>query len=295
MGNSPAREAIAVVVMVCYMQLRLAFATVRLTAFSLSFVDAPATFALGVNKTGICGALHLADPLDACSSLINGFRSDRADGKRFVLIVRGNCAFEDKVRNAQRGGFHAAIVYDDLDKPDLVSMVGNSEGIQVHAVFVSKEDGEILKRHAQGEEIECCINQSHEETAGNVLVISLVSLIVMLSVLPMILISRYHRMYRQRAYRPSSNIDTKMVESLPCFTFSLARPSDTRAVETCAICLEDYKSGENLRVLPCQHEFHATCVDSWLTKWGTFCPVCKHNMSTDAGSSGRTIYGTEFR
>lgn len=27
-------------------------------------------------------------------------------------------------------------------------------------------------------------------------------------------------------------------------------------------------------------EFHSSCVDSWLTKWGTFCPVCKFDMKT---------------
>uniref|UniRef100_A0A453AFQ7 PA domain-containing protein n=1 Tax=Aegilops tauschii subsp. strangulata TaxID=200361 RepID=A0A453AFQ7_AEGTS len=39
----------------------------------------------------------------------------------FVLIARGNCSFEGKVRAAQRAGFDAALVHDDEDKASLYS------------------------------------------------------------------------------------------------------------------------------------------------------------------------------
>ncbi|XP_071428464.1 E3 ubiquitin-protein ligase ZNRF3 isoform X2 [Pithys albifrons albifrons] len=45
----------------------------------------------------------------------------------------------------------------------------------------------------------------------------------------------------------------------------------------CAICLEKYIDGEELRVIPCTHRFHKKCVDPWLLQHHT-CPHCRHNI-----------------
>uniref|UniRef100_A0AAY4C7Z6 E3 ubiquitin-protein ligase ZNRF3 n=1 Tax=Denticeps clupeoides TaxID=299321 RepID=A0AAY4C7Z6_9TELE len=45
----------------------------------------------------------------------------------------------------------------------------------------------------------------------------------------------------------------------------------------CAICLEKYIDGEELRVIPCAHRFHKKCVDPWLLQHHT-CPHCRHNI-----------------
>lgn len=50
----------------------------------------------------------------------------------------------------------------------------------------------------------------------------------------------------------------------------------------CAICLDDYMKGDELRWLPCRHHFHAYCVDQWLLTNKT-CPFCKHEVDSTAG------------
>merc|ERR1711871_1814423 len=34
--------------------------------------------------------------------------------------------------------------------------------------------------------------------------------------------------------------------------------------QTCSICLDDFERGDTIRVLTCNHAFHASCVDEWL-------------------------------
>ncbi|KAK9700529.1 hypothetical protein K7432_012145 [Basidiobolus ranarum] len=43
----------------------------------------------------------------------------------------------------------------------------------------------------------------------------------------------------------------------------------------CSVCLDDFRDGDQVRRLPCQHDFHTKCVDMWLTSKSNKCPLCK--------------------
>ncbi|KAG4153705.1 hypothetical protein ERO13_D03G008600v2 [Gossypium hirsutum] len=227
----------------------LASSNIVFKPLSISLPDLPAKFAIG-NNTGVCGALEVADPLDACSPLRNDFGSNQSDSIRFALIIRGDCSFEEKIRNAQNKGFSAAIVYDDKYSNNLVYMMVNPKGIKVLAVFVSKSAGEFLKDHAKGENGECCIYPPLNGKAWTVFAICFLSLVVIAAFLVIAFVApRSLSNWRRRNL--VRRVDSKVVEALPCFVFGSARSSI--AGETCAICLEDYNDGELLKVLPCQH------------------------------------------
>lgn len=46
---------------------------------------------------------------------------------------------------------------------------------------------------------------------------------------------------------------------------------------TCAICLEEVEPGDEMRTLPCFHNFHSACIDRWL-KTNRACPICKKDV-----------------
>ncbi|OAY81217.1 RING-H2 finger protein ATL56 [Ananas comosus] len=48
-----------------------------------------------------------------------------------------------------------------------------------------------------------------------------------------------------------------------------------RAATDCVVCLEEIRAREQCRALPpCDHVFHAACVDRWLVK-SSACPICR--------------------
>ena len=42
---------------------------------------------------------------------------------------------------------------------------------------------------------------------------------------------------------------------------------------SCSICTEDFTTGEEVRVLPCQHKYHPACIDPWLLNMSGTCPL----------------------
>jgi hypothetical protein len=83
------------------------------------------------------------------------------------------------------------------------------------------------------------------------------------------------------------HLSMKILSTLPLSKFSnISSPSDVSIEDndspTCAICLEAFQDGDELRNLSCSHCFHRKCVDIWLL--GTFsdesmvtanCPTCR--------------------
>lgn len=60
-------------------------------------------------------------------------------------------------------------------------------------------------------------------------------------------------------------------------------PSNTHRLShsqtTCAICLDDFiPHTSTVRELPCEHIFHSSCIDKFLTQNSCLCPLCKKSV-----------------
>jgi hypothetical protein len=52
---------------------------------------------------------------------------------------------------------------------------------------------------------------------------------------------------------------------------------DVKGSKLCGICLSEYEIGESVRRLPCQHQYHTKCIDSWLSRKSR-CPFCNQAL-----------------
>lgn len=63
----------------------------------------------------------------------------------------------------------------------------------------------------------------------------------------------------------------QQIESLPLLRGASAAEYREQG---CSICLNDFSRGDRIRKLPCEHAFHAKCIDNWLER-ARECPNCK--------------------
>ena len=55
---------------------------------------------------------------------------------------------------------------------------------------------------------------------------------------------------------------TSVIDSIPNFRYSASSRDSSNG--NCVVCMSDYVNREKLRRLPCNHDFHAKCIDRWL-------------------------------
>jgi len=84
-------------------------------------------------------------------------------------------------------------------------------------------------------------------------------------------------------FQRRSALRHETVQRLPTFEFKMTGCSaEVKFEPTCSICLQDFSTGDQIKRLPCDHLFHAACVDHWLDKADT-CPFrCEISLATPA-------------
>ena len=83
---------------------------------------------------------------------------------------------------------------------------------------------------------------------------------------------------------------TRAIAALPTRRYRLPPAADDSGGggepdgDSCAICLDTFSDGEEVRMLPCMHEFCKPCIDQWIQRSGltAACPLCKRLLLPSA-------------
>jgi len=69
------------------------------------------------------------------------------------------------------------------------------------------------------------------------------------------------------------------IKKLPLVRFDPALEAEDSWGHGCAVCICDFDVGDQLRKLPCGHQFHCECIDRWL-HISRKCPLCSQDAAT---------------
>ncbi|RZC91381.1 hypothetical protein C5167_027443 [Papaver somniferum] len=73
----------------------------------------------------------------------------------------------------------------------------------------------------------------------------------------------------------TTGLSGSAIQSFPMVVLGESGRLPNPEINTCAICLSEYKPKETLKIFPsCNHCFHADCIDVWLHLKSS-CPVCR--------------------
>jgi hypothetical protein len=91
----------------------------------------------------------------------------------------------------------------------------------------------------------------------------------------------HERVARAQA-RPDKSIQPtppEIIAALPVATYNPKATvgADDAEEELCVICWSEYVPGEVMTVLPCNHNYHKTCINDWLQRQHR-CPVCNGSL-----------------
>ncbi|KAL9973545.1 hypothetical protein ACROYT_G020016 [Oculina patagonica] len=207
-----------------------------------------------------------------------------------ALIERGVCNFKEKISNAYKHNATAVIIYDHKDNKDEIIM-SHTSADDIVAVSITKTLGEDLARalvnRTKAVYVEISVGDSYTNkwvNPASVLFVSvsfIVLMVISLAWLVFYYVQRFRYVHaRDKTEKRLTSAAKKAIAKLP--TRTVSKKTEDDETDSCAVCLDGYKAGDVVRILPCQHEFHKLCIDPWLVEHRT-CPMCKLNILKELG------------
>ncbi|XP_075399875.1 RING finger protein 150 isoform X2 [Tenrec ecaudatus] len=169
-----------------------------------------------------------------------------SQGRNWIaLIPVGNCTYRDKIRNAFLQNASAVVIFN----------VGSNTNETITMPHAGIEDiVAIMIPEPKGKEIVSLLER-------NITVAMYITL----------------GTRNLQKYRRLGDAAKKAISKLQVRTIKKGDKETEPDFDNCAVCIEGYKPNDVVRILPCRHLFHKSCVDPWLLDHRT-CPMCKMNI-----------------
>ncbi|KAL9866568.1 E3 ubiquitin-protein ligase RNF149 isoform 2-T2 [Geothlypis trichas] len=211
-----------------------------------------------------------------------------------ALVARGGCTFKDKVTNAARKRAAAVVIYNEARFGNsTVSMSHLGTGNTVVIMVGYPKGIEILEPVRRGIPVTMSIvvgtRHVQEYISGQSVVFVAIAFITMMIISLAWLIFYYIQRFlftgSQFGNQEHRKETKRAISQLQLHTVKRGEKGLDVDVENCAVCIENYKLKDTVRILPCKHIFHRTCIDPWLLDHRT-CPMCKLDVIKALGYWG---------
>ncbi|XP_073677104.1 RING finger protein 148 isoform X2 [Garra rufa] len=223
-----------------------------------------------------------SDPL-ACSKNTTFTAKDQP---WIALIKKGNCAYSQKIRAAQREGASAVVIYNQDGTGNNTELMAHSGARDIVAIMVGNILGtEMANRVRNGSDVSVSILMAnaysmwYNNTWAYALSFTLIGITsVTMLYFGFLFIKRIHRNRKLRAQqREMKRENEKAIAKLAVWTLRTGDPVVESEDMSCVVCTDSFKLNEQVTVLPCRHLYHKKCIEPWLLDHPT-CPMCKFHI-----------------
>uniref|UniRef100_A0A8B9FHD2 E3 ubiquitin-protein ligase RNF43 n=1 Tax=Amazona collaria TaxID=241587 RepID=A0A8B9FHD2_9PSIT len=267
-------------------------AIIRVIPLKVEPIVLEGEFANVAEVTPAEGKLLQSHPLSLCNT-----SEDEHTESGFITIVKleqpdrdpNPClSLANKAKLAGERGARA-ILFDITDDESAADQLRKPRGLSQPVVLIRGHDAELLmgvvnKNREAHVKIEVKEPPSWPDYDVWILltVVSTVVVIILIFVVrtkssPSRLLSPMQDSLQQQTMQAIGQLATRNFQAScrPAARWDSA--STCSSAPVCAICLEEFSEGQELRIISCSHEFHRECVDPWLQQHHT-CPLCMFNI-----------------
>ena len=207
-------------------------------------------------------------------------------GPRRTMSV-DNAAYANEMAEAVTQEFMAALESTPESREDIEARIAARRRRVDEALRRARSAAEELQGLRDRVELagSASLNEARERAAMMMLVHSL-------AVSHQELLSRYQELQLEVAVarsldamgssKPPQGVPRERLEKeVPSVSYSSvlrgSRSYDLPGDGECAVCQNVLEPADEVRLLPCRHAFHTSCIDPWFAR-STCCPTCRHSL-----------------